>query len=75
MPRPRVGFIEGFPERFKKLIAESGYSMIEIAQKVGRDRKALYGYLHGDSSPDAVVIVKLCEVLKTTPNYLLLGKE
>lgn len=75
MPRNRTGIIDGFAERLNNLILESGLTYTEIAKKVGRERKTIYGYKNGVCVPDAVVLMKLCGVLKTTPNYLLLGKD
>lgn len=75
MSRKRKGTVEGFAERLEELIKNSGYNCKIIAKKIGRERKAVYGYKNGASIPDGVVIVRLCEVLNTTPNYLLLGKD
>lgn len=75
MCRTRTGTIKGFAERLDQLIYESKLSCSVIGERVGRDRKAIYGYKNGDCVPDAIVLLKLCYVLHTTPNYLLLGKE
>ena len=75
MAKTRTGIINGFAERLDDLIFESQLSCSEIGKKVGRERKSIYAYKNGLCVPDAVTLIKLCEVLKTTPNYLLLGRE
>lgn len=75
MSRERVGTIEGFAERLDALIYESGLNHSAIGVRVGRDRKTISGYRNGHCIPDAVVLMKMCAVLNTTPNYLILGKE
>ena len=75
MPRERVGTVEGFGKRLNDLILAKGYTYRQVAEKIGRDRKAVYQYKNGDTIPDGVIICRLCSVLQTTPNYLLLGKE
>ena len=75
MSRERTNTMEGFAYRLNKLICERGLNCIQIGEMIGKDRKTIYSYKNGDCSPDGVTICKLCYVLKTTPNYLLLGKE
>lgn len=75
MSREPTGTMIGFAERLDQLIYESGLTNKQIGEMVGRDRKAIGFYRNGAGIPDGVVICKLCSVLKTTPNYLLLGKE
>lgn len=75
MPRQRVGTMEGFAKRLDDLILASDYTYKQVADRIGKDRKAVYRYKSGDIIPDGVTICKLCSVLNTTPNYLLLGKE
>ena len=75
MSRTRTGIIEGFAERLDALIIESGLNHSEIGNRVGRERKSISAYRNGTSVPDAVVLMKMCAVLNTTPNYLISGKE
>ena len=75
MAKQRTGIIEGFAERLNVLIIESGLTCSEIGERVGRERKSISGYRNGDCVPNAVVLMKMCAVLNTTPNYLLLGKD
>lgn len=75
MSRARTGMLYGFPERVDRLIYDSGYSYAALARRLGCDRKAVYAWKDGDTTPSGVVIVKLCVLLHTTPNYLLLGVD
>lgn len=75
MAKQRIGIIDGFAERLDDLIYESQLSCSEIGKKVRRDRKTISAYKNGHCVPDAVTLIKLCDVLNTTPNYLLLGKK
>ena len=75
MPRERVGTIVGFGKRLNDLILEKGYTYQQVAELIGREKKAVYMYKNGYTIPDGVIICRLCTVLQTTPNYLLLGKE
>lgn len=75
MSKQRTGIIDGFAERLDDLIFKSNLSCSEIGEKVGRERKSIYAYKNGTNVPDAVVLMRLCTVLNTTPNYLILGKE
>lgn len=75
MPKKRTGTMIGFPERLDHLIRERGMSNRQVGDMVGRERKTIGMYRTGAVIPDGVIICKLCSALKTTPNYLLLGKE
>ena len=75
MPRERTGTVMGFAERLDELIKSKGYSYKYVAERIGRERKSVYGYVYGTTIPDGLIIVKLSYLLGTTPNYLLLGKE
>lgn len=75
MARGRTGTMEGFAKRLDDLILASGYTYKQVADRIGKERKAIHGYKSGNTIPDGVTICRLCSVLHTTPNYLLLGKE
>lgn len=75
MSRERLGTVFGFAERLDSLIQQNGYTYNFVAERVGRERKSVYGWKNGTTIPDGVIIVRLCTLLHATPNYLLLGKE
>lgn len=72
---PKTGTVRGFPERLDKLIYDSGINCTELARKIGVDRRAIYTYRNGECTPNLVIFCRICTVLHTTSNYLLLGKE
>ena len=65
---------EGFQQRLYDLWLKSGLTQKQLADKVGRERKAIIMYLHGDVAPDILVLSKLCVALHTTADYLIFGK-
>lgn len=75
MPRERVGTVEGFGERLQELMWKHNLSDGDVGKRISRNRKTVLAYRHGDGMPDGVILVRLCDALRTTPNYLLLGRE
>lgn len=67
--------LEGFSERLKEEKMKSGLTCIEISKRIGRERKSIYGYMYGDTQPDAYTLAKLCVVFNTSADYLLFGKR
>lgn len=66
--------LEGFSERLRQAIFDSGMNCVEISKHIDRERKSIYGYMRGDVQPDAYTIAKLCVVLNVSADYLLFGK-
>ncbi len=52
---------------------ELGLKQYKVCELVGVNYKYLSNIETGRSAPSLELIMKLCSVLKTTPNYLLLG--
>ena len=75
MSRGKTGTIQGFGERFDRLIYERNTNCVKLGKYIGKDRKTIYKYRDGEVIPDGVTICRLCTALQTTPNFLLLGKE
>lgn len=73
--RRKKNLLRGFPERLSDLIYVRETNAIELGKRIGCDRKTIYAWKNGDTSPDIVMLVRLCDVLKTTPDYLLYGRE
>ena len=67
--------LEGFSERLRQAIFDSGMNCVEISRNIDRERKSIYGYMHGDVQPDAYTIAKLCVVLNVSADYLLFDKD
>lgn len=65
----------GYLERLNKAYVSSGFGATEIGKLIGRNRKAIYGYLHGDTTPDALTLARLCVALNISADWLLFGKD
>lgn len=59
-----------FQTRLKACIDDSGLSVIEVAKKVGCNRKTIYDYYYGDTCPDAVTFMRLCKLFKKSAEYM-----
>ena len=66
---------EGFQERLKKAVYDSGLSLSEIERRSGVSHSSVSAYMSKDYSPTAFSLAKLCLVLNVSADYLLFGKE
>lgn len=66
---------EGFQERLKKAVYDSGLSLNEIERRSGVAHSSLSAYMTRDYSPTVFSLARLCTVLKVSADYLLFGKE
>jgi len=48
-----------------------GLSDAEVARRVGLGQTRYANYVNGTREPDFITLVRICEVLDTTPNALL----
>ena len=62
-------------ERIFMLLKERGMTECAFAKKIGITRASVNGWKRNGGSPSANHIMKICEVLEVTPEYLLSGKE
>lgn len=60
-------------KRFSKRRKELGFKQCEICEKAELSDKYLSNIERGISLPSLQVFMKLCEVLETTPDAMLLG--
>lgn len=68
--------IYGFSKRLQGAIWKSGLSNREIAKRAHISRGLLYAYLNGQSTPTGENLMRLCDVLKVSSDWLLgLKKE
>ena len=65
---------EGFQERLKKAVYDSGLSLNEIERRSGVAHSSLSSYMTKDYSPTVFSLARLCIVLKVSADYLLFGK-
>lgn len=75
MSKTKTRTVRGFGHRLERLIYDNDLNCVEVGKRIGKDRKTVYSYRDGESMPDGVTICRLCDVLHTTPNYLLWGKK
>ncbi len=54
---------------------ELGLKQYEVCEMIDVNYKYISNLETGRSAPSLEVIMRLCEVLQTTPDYLLLGAE
>ncbi|WP_394201344.1 helix-turn-helix transcriptional regulator [Shewanella waksmanii] len=59
------------PEIVKSLRLTQGYSVSELAQKMGCSRQTIYNWEDGISEPKLSQFIKLCVVVGLNPNNLL----
>lgn len=67
----RTGFLQGFPERLTLAIEAQGITTRQLCECTGKERKTIYAYKYGDSSPDAVTLARMCCLLQVSADYLL----
>jgi len=61
-----------FAQRLRKARLAAGYkSAAKMAGVLGLEEATYRKYERGDSEPSYDTLVRVCEVLKITPNYLL----
>lgn len=60
-----------FYERLQEEKIKSGLNCCQIAQMIGCERKTIYSYLNGSTSPDALKLAKLCVLFNVSADYML----
>ena len=64
-----------FSKRLQTLRRKTGLSQESMAEQLHITRQAVSKWEQGQSIPDIDICLKLCKVLKVTPNQLLLGLD
>lgn len=64
-----------FAKHLQSLRKQANLSQEDVAEYLHISRQAISKWEQGQSSPDIDICLKLCEVLKVTPNQLLLGYD
>jgi transcriptional regulator with XRE-family HTH domain len=60
-----------FARNLKNRAEELGLSNAEVARRVGLSERRYAHYVSGRNEPDLALLVKIAELLRTTPNELL----
>ena len=63
--------VEGFPERLKQAIEDSGLSHVDILRRTGISKSTFYCYLDGSVSPQGLHIARLATCLHVSSDFLL----
>ena len=63
----------GFPERLAQAIYDSGLNCCQICDRTGHkiERKSIYSWRSGDTTPNATHLMYLCTVLNVSADWLL----
>lgn len=64
-----------FAKNLQTLRKHANLSQENVAEQLHISRQAISKWEMGQSTPDIDTCIKLCEVLKVTPDQLLLGSE
>ena len=73
--RKRTGFPMGFTERLTQVIEEKQITTRQLCECTRKERKTIYAYKNGDTSPDAVTLARMCCLLGVSADWLLFGKD
>ena len=73
--RRRTGFLQGFPERLTLAIEDAEVSTRQLCDCTRKDRKTIYAYKNGDTSPDALTLARMCCLLRVSADWLLFGTK
>lgn len=65
---------EGFGQRLNECIKEAGYTNTELTQRLKLSKNAIGNYKN-NQIPNATILYNLSQILGTTMEYLLTGKE
>ena len=75
MPRKRSLINNGYLQRLNDAYLASGFGPTELARLIGMERKIIYCYMNGDTTPDVLTLARLCVALNISADWLLFGIE
>ena len=67
--------METLNERIKQLRKKSGFTQLELAEKVHVTDKAVSKWETGEGNPEISILIELAKIFNVTLDYLLTGKE
>jgi transcriptional regulator with XRE-family HTH domain len=71
MPRPQASF----GARLRALRLARELSQVELARRIGRHQTAIGPYERDEYAPPPAIVERLAEILDTSPEFLLFGRE
>ena len=63
--------MKAFGEKIKEARLAQHLNQEELAERIGSKYRSVSTWENGTAKPDYPTLIRLCEVLKTSPNYLL----
>ena len=63
--------MKAFGEKIKEARLAQNLNQEELAERVGSKYRSISTWENGTAKPDYATLIRLCEVLKTSPNHLL----
>lgn len=75
MRRKHYLISNGYLQRLNDAYLLSGLNAVELGKIIHRNRKAVYKYMDGDTTPDVLTLARLCVALNISADWLLFGKE
>lgn len=71
----RPGLPEGMIERLKDAYVKSGLTYVDLAKKVGFERKAIMSLIAGDhKAMNFTYFARICKELHVSADYILYGE-
>ena len=69
------GYLEGFPERFQQLIFDKDINCVQLAERIGYERKSIYSWKQGETCPNILALARICKLFNVSADYLLFGED
>lgn len=67
---------EGMRHRLRGAYAQSGFTYVDLAKKVGCERKAIMHLISGDSKAmNFTYFARICKELKVSADYIFYGEQ
>ena len=60
-----------FPVKLKELLRDNNISQKQLADELNTSQPTVNRWIKGENEPSLKTLVKICEILNTTPNYIL----
>lgn len=67
--------MELFATRLRERSAQLGISLAEAARRIGLSERRFTNYVNGNREPDLATLVRIADVLQSTPNDLLTNDD
>ena len=64
-------FLTKFPLKLKELLRDNNISQKQLADKLKTSQPTVNRWIKGENEPNLKTLMLICEILNTTPNYIL----